>query len=325
MPCKRCSDKPSYEHMKCALCKEDTSLALKEKYAEYTLYECPLCAGQFWSPMKNPGATWYERDERYAGRNKDPLLDPTAPHVDTIRFLAPLTGAVLDVGCGTGNFLHYAREKGWRVRGIDFDADAIRTGETVFKLTGLEVADLPTFRRLHPEERFDLVTFFDVLEHVDNHHEFIGDVRALLGPRGYIAMTMPYGPHAKWLNPKDLPPRHLTRWSRTSLRNFLEREGFEIVRMVRKTEGIGFIILKLRFRYGRFFAFGMVDRVKSAVRKEGSIEVKSSAERTISWAKRLATLKDTIIFGIPALLIWLVMLPSRKRYVTLFCIARRKE
>ena len=290
----------------------------------YTLHECEACGVQFWLPFKNPGAEWYERDERYAGRNRDPLLEPTWKHRETISFFKSFAGSVLDVGCGTGNFLHYARARGWRVKGIDFDADAIRAGQEVFKLSDLEVADLAGFRKRHPGDRFDLITFFDVLEHIDNHRNFMEGVRALAKPRGYIAMSMPYGKHAAWLMRNDVPPRHLTRWTRRALRMFLEREGFDLVEMKRVTEGIRFIILKLRFKYGRLFSFGMVDKVKQSVRKEASIEVGSKAERTVNFAKTLASLKDAVIFGIPALVIWVAMLPSKKRYVTLFCIARKR-
>jgi len=313
---------------KCPVCGEGEGKPLRESHEDsgttYRLHECALCNVQYWRPFKNPGATWYEHDDRYAGRNRDPLLEPTWKHRDVIAFLKPQTGAVLDVGCGTGNFLYYAREHGWKVRGIDFDADAIRAGETVFKLSGLEVSDMEEFRARHPGERFDLVTFFDVLEHLDNHREFMRGVRSLLKPNGHIAMSMPYGKHAKWLMRNDVPPRHLTRWSRRALGKFLEREGFDVVHMVRKTEGIRFIILKLRFRYGRLLSFGLVDKVKHSLRKEGTIEMKSKAEQAIRLTRALAILKDALVFGVPALLIWLVMLPSAKRYVTLFAIARRK-
>src|SRR6185295_4184462 len=147
---------------------------------------------------------------------------------DVLIYFRGLHGDVLDVGCGTGNFLHHARTHGWSVRGIDFDADAIKTGQQIFRLSGLEVADLETFRTRHPAERFDLITFFDVIEHLDNHKEFMEGVRALLRPGGYIAMSMPYGPHAMWLMRGDVPPRHLTRWTRSALKRFLEREGFEV-------------------------------------------------------------------------------------------------
>ena len=53
----------------------------------YTLWECTKCSAQFWDPLKNPGAGWYERDERYANRNLDPILKPNKKHIDTIEYL----------------------------------------------------------------------------------------------------------------------------------------------------------------------------------------------------------------------------------------------
>ena len=59
--------------MQCGICKKNSNPIFKEKSGNYSLYECPLCGGQFWNPMKNPGAEWYEKDIRYSFRNKNPL------------------------------------------------------------------------------------------------------------------------------------------------------------------------------------------------------------------------------------------------------------
>jgi SAM-dependent methyltransferase len=292
---------------------------------EYQLWGCDSCGVEFWTPFKNPGAEWYGHDERYAGRNQDPILAPNWNHKKVISFLAPRTGTVLDVGCGIGNFLAHAGAHGWNVRGIDFDPGAIEAGTSTFGLGGLEVSDLRGFRRLHPEEKFDLVTFFDVLEHLDNHRDFMSDVRAIVKDDGYLAMSMPYREGARWLIPYDLPPRHLTRWNRTSLTAFLRQEGFEPVYIVRRSEGFRFLILKLRFRYGKYLSFNLVGRAKSGARRDGQVvRVGTPSERRIRTLEKLAAIKDALIFGIPAFLVWLAMIASPKRYVTLYCIAKKQ-
>lgn len=312
----------------CPICANGHGSRLPENHydtgTEYQLYACDACDVWYWRPFKNPGAEWYSRDERYAGRNADPILEPNWNHRNVISFLAPRTGRVLDVGCGIGNFLAYARDRGWQPRGIDFDPDAVAAGTAAFGLQGLEVSDLAGFRAVHPGERFDLVTFFDVFEHIDNHREFLADVRALLSDDGHIAMSMPYRHGSRWLMPADLPPRHLSRWDRRSLARFLEANGFEIRYIARRSEGVRFLILKLRFRYGRLFSFGVVGKAKAAARSGGAVRLEGRVRTRVRLLEAAAKTKDALLFGIPAFVVWLAMLPSRKRYVTLYAIARKK-
>jgi SAM-dependent methyltransferase len=289
----------------------------------YSLYECGACYAQFWWPLKNPGAHWYEHDHRYADRNKDPIRDPNWNHKKVIAYLKPFVGRVLDVGCGVGNFLAWADKNGWDAYGIDFDHDAVEAGKNMFDLQNLSVADVQEFKAQHPEEKFDLVTFFDVLEHIDNHNEFIETIKSLLTSRGYVAMSMPYRKHAQWLMTGDWPPRHLTRWDRTSLKKFLEDRGFDVVYITRRSEGIRYLILKMRFLFGKKLSFGLVSQVKQSVKNnQTSAKRKDTLVRGAEW---LAKTKDAILFGMPAFVVWLVTLPLPSRYITLYAIARKRD
>lgn len=286
----------------------------------YTLFECPHCRVQFWEPLKNPGGEWYGHDERYADRNKLPILKPNWNHKKIISYLAPKTGRVLDVGCGVGTFLSWATSRGWQGAGIDFDKDAIEAAQKTFGLSNLFVTDLGGFIKSFPNERFDLVTFFDVLEHVDNHREFMGQVRSLLKDGGHVAMSMPYRGRADWLMRADVPPRHLTRWSRTSLRNFLKQEGFDVVYIHRSPASVRFILMKLRFRFGKKLSVGLVGKARMSA-ESGK---KSAAKKIlVKLAAFLALAKDSLLFGLPALVIWLLLFPTDKRYIGLYAIAKK--
>jgi SAM-dependent methyltransferase len=286
------------------------------------LWECGACKAQFWWPLKNPGAEWYTHDERYAGSNADPVWSSHWYH-ERILSRIPDAGRVLDVGCGNGNFLVSARKVGWDCYGIDINPVGVEAGKTKFGLPNLEPTDLITYTRTHSDRQFDLVTFFDVLEHLDNHNEFIEAVRSLLGSGGYVAMSMPYRKHAEWLMPLDLPPRHLTRWDRAALRTFLEARGFEVVSITRHTDGLWPIILKLRFRYGRLFSFGAVDVVRRSLETGSGKRMQKRKSLLVRATEFLAKVKDACLFGLPAILIWLAMLPTPRRYRTLYAIARK--
>ncbi|HWB33887.1 MAG TPA: class I SAM-dependent methyltransferase [Candidatus Paceibacterota bacterium] len=310
----------------CPLCKMQHPVSLHEAHEDsgvrYDLYECEACRVQFWWPLKNPGATWYEHDIRYEGRNHDPILTPNEKHRGTISYFAPNHGTVLDVGCGVGNFLAHAAQKGWNVSGIDFDHDGIEAAKKTFGLKDLEVADVIEYKKRHPEKSFDLVTFFDVLEHIDNHNEFIETVKSLLVTDGYISLSMPYRHAWRWLIPADLPPRHLTRWDDASVEKFLSDRGFAVRHIVHLPASFYFIVVKLRFsRYGRFFTFGAVRKAKESAAHQGvAVPGRSIKVRTIH---ALAKVKDIMLFGIPAGVIWLLLLPSQGRYTDFYVIAQK--
>ena len=309
---------------RCPLCGEEATFSYHVTHVDektsiaYDLFECSSCTGQFFEPLKNPGASWYEHDERYAARNHNPILEAQWNHRTVIDRING-SGTVLDVGCGVGNFLAYATSKGWACWGVDFDHDAIEAGKKTFGLEHLYVQDIHEFRTANPHTQFDLVTFFDVLEHIDDHAHFMEAVHALTKTGGRIAMSMPHSAHAAFLMPADVPPRHLTRWNERALTKFLDAYGFDIEYLKPKAEGIRFIILKLRFKYGRRFSMGLVENVKKRAEAD-----KKNATPRIAFAKALALMKDTVLFGIPALLIWLALLPTRKKYVSIVAIARKR-
>lgn len=312
----------------CPICTAAAEFEKKETYTDphtstlYTLYECGACRAQFWEPLKNPGGEWYAHDGRYADRNELPILAPNWNHTKILSFLAPHTGSVLDVGCGVGTFVAWAERCGWQGTGIDFDPDAVKAGRQTFGLERLTVEDITAFAARHAGQSFDLVTFFDVLEHVDNHREFIATIRGLLKPGGHIAMSMPYRGRAPWLMEADVPPRHLTRWDRRSLTQFLEREGFEVLYTHRTPASIRFIILKLRFRYGKNLSVGLVRRVRTA---DAATSTRRRGKLLLWAAQSIATIKDALLFGIPAFVIWCALLPTKKRYIGLYAIARKRN
>jgi hypothetical protein len=168
------------------------------------------------------------------------------------------------------------------------------------------------------------VTFFDVFEHLDDHESFIGRVQDLLKDGGYIAMSMPYRKHAEWFMRADVPPRHLTRWDRTALTNFLKAHGFDVVYIRRIPADIRFIIVKLRFKYGRRTSIGLVNAVRA--KTSGSTSMSNGKSSPIvRLARFVAAAKDAMLFGIPAIIIWIALLPSSQRYLTLYAIARKTE
>jgi len=220
-----------------------------EHHGSYTLRLCGTCDVQFADPLEEPGQSFYETHSRYTG----PELLYTTPRAlnwDQRWFLRdrPCSGgALLDVGCGTGYFLAAARRAGYRVSGLDLSRPQLELARRLFGLTDLYPTTLAEYARSRAAGSLDVVTAFQVMEHVADPVAFIRDARALLVPGGYLAVGVPnwrvWQIFREWL---DHPPHHLTRWSRTSLRKALELGGFEIVRLREHRSAYSFFLRYLR-------------------------------------------------------------------------------
>src|SRR5713226_2612026 len=221
----------------CPACSEAPREAAIEEYGRYKLFGCGACGLQFWEPREMPDARWYE--QMYGGRDKRLLpLEPGHKYFleDS---LAPRGGELLDIGCGTGNFLAAAREAGYGVTGIELDRNAARFAkerlglQRVFPLTILEFAEQ------HAEERFDVVTFFEVLEHQAAPLGFLQKVKMCLKARGLIALSVPN--RERWLTGPDVldyPPNHFVRWNTAALGKFLSALGFEVLSIREQPAGL---------------------------------------------------------------------------------------
>ncbi len=315
--------------MNCPFCYKDEIIKLENHLdgdMNYNLNHCISCDGQFWVPFQNPGHLWYENDPRYSSRNADPILKPNKNHLTIVNFLGR-KGSLLDVGCGVGNFLVWARSVGWKVSGLDFDREAVKVAKSLFGLDDVTVSDPTSYFRNNPDRKFDVITFFDFIEHIDNPNVFLSEIKKAMNPEGFISFSTPYRHGFKWLKPHDLPPRHLSRWSVKAVKNILEKNGFEPVLIFKRSEGLSYIVMKLRFRFGKYLSFGLVNKLSNLLNKnteKGASKNKKNSN-IISQAVGLARIKDWIIFGVPATLIYLAMLPFDGRYVTLFVIAKPKN
>src|SRR5438309_2328798 len=76
------------------------------------------------------------------------------------------TGSMLDLGAGTGAFLHHMQEHGWQVTGIEPDADARKVARLTY---GLQLQPNTDLKDLAPHS-FDAITLWHGLEHVHDLH-----------------------------------------------------------------------------------------------------------------------------------------------------------
>jgi SAM-dependent methyltransferase len=171
----------------------------------------------------------------------------------------------LDVGCGDGRFLRHAKEQGFEVWGIDFDKKSVENVKRNLGIDTVFAMSLEEFYEYAKEKglKFDVITFFEVLEHQDKPREFLEMVKGLLKEGGYIAGSVPnrerlfvemdWKDYFHW----DYPPHHFLRFSKSSLEKALNFSGFKDVEVYK----LDFPFIGL-FPYLEKKLFGSLDRLK---------------------------------------------------------------
>lgn len=143
----------------------------------------------------------------------------------------PRNGRMLDVGCGRGLRLLSFRRLGLDVHGMDLIPEPVEYVKAELGVPAVctDMAGLPT--AFEPVS-FDLVTAFQVIEHVPDADEMIASCFTLLKPGGWLVVATPmvdsyqsqmFG--ARWAAATEAP-RHLSLATARGLRIALERHGF---------------------------------------------------------------------------------------------------
>lgn len=139
---------------------------------------------------------------------------------------------VLDVGCGSGIFLLAMRERGWEVCGVEPSPEAAEFARTTLKLP-VKTGDI---FQIGPGLTFDVITFWDVLEHTHSPRDVLLHAHRLLGPKGLLAINVPNW--ASWERKlfKESwiaidAPRHLYHFTPDTLNSMLQVCGFEVIEM----------------------------------------------------------------------------------------------
>lgn len=298
--------------LKCPVCDAEMQDPLRAAPAGgYALCDCPACGVGFAAPMRAADGDWYAASPLYLQAKL--LHLPLGWHHG--RFLqwagAGAGRRLFDVGCGTGGFLDAARARGFTPFGIDFDADNVARARERHGLREVEALSLAEHATRHPERRFDVVTLFEVIEHVEDPVAFLGEVRRLLLPGGFVALSTPNRERGvDPLREGDLPPNHLTRWRPRALEALLARSGFTLELLEVKPLQLEDICGALRARVRLGVARRMMER--SAAQGE---------EQVPRRARLLMQGKDAALKAV-ALPLWPLLRLRRAPGIGILCVAR---
>ena len=179
-------------------------------------------------------------------------MDEARVNLDTLSQSAH-SGTLLDIGCSTGLFLLKAQRAGWDVRGLEYSPDSAKIAR---EQHGLIVEQGALTNGRYASNSFDVVTMWDVIEHLPSPNAALDVVMDILKPGGlFIAKTpnvdglypaaslLVAGKIGFWGHPE--PPGHLFQFSEDTLGKLLTRKGFTIERVFQQR-------ISITYSFGRF-------------------------------------------------------------------------
>ncbi len=193
----------------------------------FRVRRCSRCSLVFVSPRPDDERLAAYYPEEYFG-SRHSIFNSVSMALRVLALPAPPPGGrVLDIGCGRGDFLRSCRRRGWQVVGVEQEAAPILQSPA----PDFEVIPTDRLGEL-PDESFDVVTLWHVLEHLAEPRATLAQVVRLLRPGGRLVVEVPnfeswqarMGPR-QWFH-LDVP-RHLLHFERSTLDAMLESEGLK--------------------------------------------------------------------------------------------------
>lgn len=234
---------------KCPWCgsnKAQINLWLKDEFLtkkDFHICECLNCGLLYTMPRpsKEKIGAYYKSDEYYSHQeNKKGFVPRLYEAIKKINLKHKFrlasrdlpVGKLLDIGCGVGDFLHVAENKGWQCTGVEPSEEAREIARQRIKGDLLYSEDLNHL----PDQSFDLITMWHVLEHVDDLKWQVAQLQRLIKPNGRIVIAVPnYRSYdgrfynAYWAA-YDVP-RHLNHFNKTVITKMFKTSGLSLVCM----------------------------------------------------------------------------------------------
>jgi len=230
------------------------------------LQSCRKCQLQYFSPVI-PGSSLFYSE-----------LTSSCAHYYTdhkwefeyVRNILLRNHRVLDVACGKGAFLRSIRDSVGAAIGIDTNPDAVSNGNEAN--LHIHKQSVEEFSVAHGEE-FNLVSAFQVIEHLGSVMPFVLAAYRCVKPGGLLVLSVPNRARSKDLSfgSLDYPPHHISRWAEDQLSMIAEKLNAELVSIAKEplnqSQTIGALrvkelpeLLPLKFA-GRDFVMKVISRL----------------------------------------------------------------
>ena len=235
--CPVCAGAPAPEAFKAPT----MSLAFFPLAHEFSHRRCEGCGLVFVSPRLRPEVLRELYEHEYV---RPSFLSPATvekkgrdaeAYARSLRAIAPpqTHSRLLDVGAGHGPFVVAAGHEGWDAVGQEF-ADLSELWDQVPALRGRIRVEPLEDEVAWPTGGFDVVTLWEVAEHIQDPRATFGSVARVLRPGGILVLESPRADSVAltYLGPRwtqVIPEQHLYLWTREALSRLLSEIGFEVL------------------------------------------------------------------------------------------------
>ncbi|MCK5432693.1 MAG: class I SAM-dependent methyltransferase [Gammaproteobacteria bacterium] len=223
-----------WDKIACPICDstEFTDLFTKDNEP---FVECQQCSLTMINPRPRYANILKGYTEEYSQgyiNKKDKKIRRAKRRVRKMKKILP-EGRWLDIGCSAGFILSVAKSADYETYGIEIDPLGVKHAREIL---GLDNIFEGTFEEHHFDDNFfDIITMYDVIEHVQDLNEIVKELKRILSNNGVIEMWTPDIGH--WRVPKLLieweaikPSEHLYYFNKKTLSMILHKHGLKIIR-----------------------------------------------------------------------------------------------
>ena len=231
----RITDATRWQRIACPCCGGADFRALFEKGGE-PFVQCTGCGLILINPRPDPTDVIRIYDPAYSqgyASKADGKRRRARRMVARVRRLFVPQGRWLDVGCSAGFIVEAAQQAGFEAHGVDVESWGVTYARETLGLAHVTQGHLE--EQHYPDGFFNVVSVYEVIEHVPDLNLFAAELKRLLAPGGVIEIRTPDVSH--WRVPRPLetwyavmPSEHLYYFNRATLGRLLARHGLRIVR-----------------------------------------------------------------------------------------------
>lgn len=231
----------------CGINKTKEFLQLQDYFLtkkDFSIVKCESCGFRYTDPRPSEEAigAYYDSDEYISHSNAKKGLINTIYQIVrnySINKKVELVkkyqkqGKVLDIGCGTGEFLNALTKNGFNSFGIEPNIMARNQAVKNYLLDIKEEREILNFQN----SSFDVISMWHVLEHVYNLDDRVEQIKRILKPDGVLVVAVPNPDsydaqkYEEYWAAYDVP-RHLYHFSQNDIHNLFDRFSFEVVKTI---------------------------------------------------------------------------------------------
>jgi 2-polyprenyl-3-methyl-5-hydroxy-6-metoxy-1,4-benzoquinol methylase len=269
----------------CPICNsEENTLYLQCK--DYTvtnevfdIVQCSSCGFKFTNPRPNDEdlGKYYESEEYISHSRTNKGLIYRLYHIARNYTLSNKYNLVkntsakklLDIGCGTGEFLNFCQSKDMQVVGVEPSDKARDFAISEYNLEIHKEDFLQT-----SEDKFDAITMWHVLEHVPNLNKRLEEIHNLLNNNGYLYIAVPNCEscdaqlYRQYWAAYDVP-RHLYHFTKKDIYNLADKHSFAVDKILpMKLDSFYVSMLSEKYKNGKInylsaFIIGLLSNIKA--------------------------------------------------------------